>query len=293
MKVTNVRIKLAPRQPGSGPLADRYQLLASVSMTIDNAMELFGMKLSRRKRDDAIVLHMASEYRASHPDIWDDLYVPVSKEARAVLTAAAVAAYNRALAERGSNGPFAYDMSDGSLTPELRVTKISVAMSKYPDSHIKAFVSARLNDSIVLTSMIVTQHGDELYLRLPYFRPTRSALARAANNNSRPVRTPVYRCATPELHKQLSDAILTRVKNYMEKTSAEPADVPKEEAADVQPDETVADVEQTPVEEVPVEETAPETDIQNDEAPPVERQTEDDQDEPHVETAPINVPPSE
>lgn len=160
MKITSINIK--PVKSDRDP-----RLLARVSMTVDNAMSLRGMRL-RKKDDDSIVLLMAAEPRWDDPTKYVELYHPISAEARKMLTDIAVDAYNKALGEKEEKERYIYEMPDEKA--ELNITSVRVYPTKSETAKSKAFVSVVIDDMLVLHQIRLFDRPDGLMMGMPNFR---------------------------------------------------------------------------------------------------------------------------
>lgn len=191
MKITSINIKPVESAPEVG-------LVARLSMTIDNAISLRGMRLMLRK-DGTYGLGMAAQRRRNDPEKVDELYHPITSACRKSLEEAAVAAYKEALAETDKQPNYIYDLDNCELDKAMNITNVRFYPTKRADARCKAFVSVVLDDEFVLHQMqLVKREDGSLLLGMPNF-PVQGANGDRIN---------VYHPISAAARTKLSEAIL-------------------------------------------------------------------------------------
>ena len=199
MKITSINVK--PVKSERDP-----KLLARVSMVIDNAVSLRGLRL-RKKDDDSIVLLMAAQPRWDDPTKYMELFHPISAEARKALTDVAVDAYNKALTDADENGRYICNFPADDA--KMEISSVRVYPTKSETAKSKAFVSLVLDDALVLHQLRVFERPDGLKIGMPNFR-------RKPNEKDGPVdMVNVYHPISAEARKVLEDAVVAAYKDTM------------------------------------------------------------------------------
>lgn len=162
MKITSINIKPVENAPEVG-------MVARISMTIDNAIALRGMRLLRRK-DGTYGLGMAAQRQRNHPERINELYHPIVSECRKRMEEAAVAAYKEAQAEADKQPNYIYDIEDVELDKAMNITSIRFYPTKRPDARCRAFASVVLDDEFVLHQIhLVKLDNGTMLLGMPNF----------------------------------------------------------------------------------------------------------------------------
>ena len=166
MKITSVCVKPVAEAPAVG-------MVARISMTVDSAIAMRGIRLMRQE-DGTFRLNMAAQRRRSDPEKVDELFFPLNADCRKRLTDVAVSAYQEAAAKKDGQTSYIYDVEECPLEEGLNITEIRMFYPRNPESRCKAFVSITLDDEFVLRNMFLTQRDDgTLHLSMPSFENTR------------------------------------------------------------------------------------------------------------------------
>lgn len=167
MKITSINVKPVKDAPETG-------LVARLSMTIDNAVAIRGMRLLKRE-DGTYGLGMPAERRRNNAEKYDEFFHPINRDCRKVMEDAAVAAYIAAMGEADQQDSYIYDLEAVELDAALNITDIRFHFTKKPDAVCKAFVSVTLDNEFVLNQihLVERKNGSKL-LGMPNF-PTRGS----------------------------------------------------------------------------------------------------------------------
>lgn len=153
MKITSINIKPVKDAPETG-------LVARLSMTVDNAIAIRGLRLLKRE-DGTYGLGMPDERRRNDPKKYTEFAHPINKECRKAMEDAAVAAYTEAQGEADKQDNYIYDLAnDADLDEALNITAIRFNFTKKPDAICKAFVSVTLDNEFVFSQIHLLERED-------------------------------------------------------------------------------------------------------------------------------------
>lgn len=189
MKITSINIK---------PVQNSERLAARVSLTIDNAISVRGIRLWRG--DEGYSVSMPTRLRHNEPA---DICKLLTPECRQYVLDAVVSAYEAAKAEGSDEDSYIYDMEAMEPGEKLNITDFKVQLNDREGSRVKAFAEITIDGMVTLTDMVIVEREDKpLLLGMPNMRRYKRAdgtLSDAIN---------VYHPISAEHRANLSDLIL-------------------------------------------------------------------------------------
>ncbi len=155
MKVTSIRLTLTP---------DKNHL-ATVSLTIDNAVSVCGIILGTRK-DGSYYIRMPALGRDKNGKPREPFF-PVSQEARSELMDAILARYEKCAKDTSLSGA----VEDFDVESSMTITEVRVNLLTRDNDFVKAFAHLTIDNAVAIHGMRFAKRADgSTTILMPAFR---------------------------------------------------------------------------------------------------------------------------
>ena len=188
MKVTNIRMRLLS--------SENSKFVAVVSLTLDDAIVLGGIRLA--KREDGTIYLMMPAVRRNNGS-YHETFHPVDAKVREAMTLVVCEHYEKVLAEPALEQQ---SIDLGKEGVAMNITDVNIYMLQASGSRVKAIASVTLDGGFVLKSIRVVEREADTFLAMPRFhRP-------AKEEGEEPRWVETYHPVSAEARKTLTEAIL-------------------------------------------------------------------------------------